>query len=354
MATNTFLENIVSVLGNEYASVVEDGLIGQVSTYIDTGSYALNALLCGSIYGGFPSNKTIMLAGDPSVGKTYFAMSFMADFLSKNPTGQVVFFESEGALSLNMFKSRKMDTSRILVVPVATVQQFRTQAARVLESYKKMKNRPPMMMVLDSLGMLSTSKEIGDAKEGEDTRDMTRAQLIRGAFRILSLEMGVLNVPLIMTNHVSDTIGSYVPTKTTGGGKGGNYAASTVLMISKTREKDGSLVVGNTLKITLAKSRFTREGLQVETSLSYENGLSRYHGLLDFALAAGIWSKEGKFIKIGEEKTFESRIYADPEKYFTPATLDMIDTYTKSAFMFGSEVPATVEETGETDDEAQA
>lgn len=335
--SNDFLKTMKDVVGGDYASLADEGVVGEVSKFIDMGSYALNALVSGSIYGGFPANKIIMLAGEPAVGKTFFALAMVADFMRKNPDGQVVMFESEGAITNDTFSSRGIDRSRVLVVPVVTVQEFRTAALRVLQAYEAIpaKKRPPMLMVLDSLGMLSTAKEIADAAEGKDTRDMTRAQLIRGAFRVLSLKMGVLNVPLIVTNHVSEVIGAYVPTKTTTGGMGANYGASTVVMLTKSRDKDGTAIIGNIIKVTLAKSRFTREGLRVETKLSYEDGLLPYHGLVEMAVEAGVWKKEGSYVMVEGKKLFPSQIYKNPEPYFTKEVMDGIDEYTRSHYMFG-------------------
>ena len=88
--------------------------------------------------------------------------------------------------------------------------------------------RPPMMMVLDSLGILSSEKELADTLAGNDTRDMTKAQLIRGTFRVLTLKLAKVKVPMIVTNHVYEVIGSYIPMKEMGGGSGLKYAASTI------------------------------------------------------------------------------------------------------------------------------
>ena len=113
------------------------------------------------------------------------------------------------------------------------------------------------MFVLDSLGMLSTTKEVEDASAGKETRDMTRAQIVKSIFRILSLKLGQAQIPLIVTNHTYDVVGSYMPTKEMGGGSGLKYAASTIIYLSKSKEKDGTEVVGNIIKCKTFKSRFT-------------------------------------------------------------------------------------------------
>ena len=142
----------------------------------------------------------------------------MREFLKENEKGFVFYFESESAISKQMLSDRGVDTKRIGIIPVATVQEFRTQAIKILDRYMEQKERLPMLFVLDSLGNLSTDKEISDMSDGKDTRDMTRAQLIRGAFRVLTLKLGKAQVALVVTNHVYDVTGAYVPIKKMGGG----------------------------------------------------------------------------------------------------------------------------------------
>ena len=105
-------------------------------------------------------------------------------------------------------------------MPVTTIQEFRQQALRMLNEYNEDGEKPPCMMVLDSLGNLSTTKEIEDMVEGKETRDMTRTQLIRGTFRALSLKLSKAMIPFILTNHTYQVIGSYIPTRDMSGGGG--------------------------------------------------------------------------------------------------------------------------------------
>ena len=172
----SFLNSVIKDLGNEYAAVVTDGIAaGDTASFVDTGSYIFNALVSGSIYGGIPSNKVTALAGESSTGKTFFALSVVRHFLDSNPEGNVIYFESESAISKQMMEERNIDVARVGLVPVVTVQEFRTQAMKIVSEYEKLKesDRPPLLMVLDSLGNLSTSKEMEDSAAGKDTRDMT-------------------------------------------------------------------------------------------------------------------------------------------------------------------------------------
>jgi len=336
----SFLNNVIKELDNEFASIVDEGIAaGDCSSFVDTGSYILNALVSGSIFGGLPQNKVTALAGESSTGKTFFALSIVKNFLEQNPEGQVIYFESESAISKDMMATRNIDVKRVGLVPVTTVQEFRTQSIKVVDEYMKLKkdDRPPLLFVLDSLGMLSTSKEVQDASDGKETRDMTRAQVIKSIFRILSLKLGQAGIPLIVTNHTYEVVGAYVPTKEMGGGTGLKYAASSILFLSKKKEKDGTEQVGNIIKVKAQKSRFTKENSDVETRLYFdERGLDKYYGLLELGEKHGVFERVGNRVKTDSGNVYPSVIYKDPEKYFTPEILQALDECARKEFCYGS------------------
>jgi RecA/RadA recombinase len=335
----SFLNSVIKEIGNEYASVVSDGVTsGDLAGWVDTGSYIFNALVSGSVFGGSPSNKVTALAGESSTGKTFFALSIVRSFLNANPTGNVIYFESESAISKDMMSDRAIDTDRVGLVPVVTVQEFRTQAMKIVSEYEKIKeaDRPPLLMVLDSLGNLSTSKEMEDSAAGKETRDMTRAQVIKSIFRVLTLNLGRANIPLIVTNHTYEVVGAYVPTKEMGGGTGLKYAASNIVFLSKAKEKDGTEVVGNIITATNKKSRFTKENSKVKTRLFYdERGLDRYFGLLELGDEYGVFERVGNRYKIGDKSLYPKQILAEPEKYFTDEVMQALDEAAAKEFKYG-------------------
>ena len=130
-----FLKDIIKETGNEYATLVSEGVeAGDVDSFIDTGSYTLNALLSGSINGGMPSNKITAIAGESATGKTFFALGIVKAFLDENKDAGVIYFESESALTKDLVESRGVDSTRMVVVPVATVQEFRHQSIKVIDN----------------------------------------------------------------------------------------------------------------------------------------------------------------------------------------------------------------------------
>jgi len=331
-----FLKEIVKEVGGEYTKLASD--IDETETYVDTGSYIFNALVSGSIFGGVSGNKITAIAGESSTGKTFFSLAVVKNFLDSNPNAYCLYFDTEAAITKSLLVSRGLDTSRIVVVNVVTIEEFRTKALKAVDMYLKapVEDRKPCMFVLDSLGMLSTSKEITDALNEKEVRDMTKSQLIKGAFRMLTLKLGQANVPLIVTNHTYDVIGAYVPTKEMGGGSGLKYAASTIIYLSKKKEKDGTEVVGNIIKAKTAKSRLSKENKEVEIRLYYdERGLDRYYGLLELGEIGGLWKNVAGRYEIDGKKLYAKQILKESEVYFTEEVMQQLDQIARKEFSYG-------------------
>ena len=336
-----FLKDIIKETGNEYAGLVSDGIdSADVTSFIDTGSYSFNALLSGTIYGGMPSNKITAIAGEAATGKTFFALGICKAFLDKDPEAGIIYFESESAISKQMIEARGIDSKRMVIVPVATVQEFRNQSIKILDKYIEQteKTRKPLMFVLDSLGMLSTTKEMEDTAAGKETRDMTRSQIVKSTFRVLTLKLGRANIPMIMTNHTYDVIGSMFPQKEMGGGSGLKYAASSIIYLSKRKDKEGTEVVGNIIHCKNFKSRLTKENAMIDVKLTYKTGLDKYYGLIELGEEAGVFKKVSTRYEMPDgSKVFGKNINDNPEKYFTKEVLDKIDETAKRKFLYGSD-----------------
>ena len=332
-----FLKEIVKEIGDEFTQIASD--IDETEKFIDTGSYIFNGLVSGSIYGGMSNNKITAIAGESSTGKTFFSIAVVKNFLDSNPDGYCLYFDTEAAITKGLLESRGIDQSRLVVINVVTIEEFRSKALKAVDIYlkKDLSERKPCMFVLDSLGMLSTEKEIKDTLDEKQVRDMTKSQLVKGAFRMLTLKLGQANIPLIVTNHTYDVIGSYVPTKEMGGGSGLKYAASTIIYLSKKKEKDKTEVVGNIIKAKTVKSRLSRENKQVEIRLYYdERGLDRYYGLLELGELGGLWKNVAGRYEIDGKKIYAKNIYAEPDKYFTEDIMNKLDEISKKNFSYGT------------------
>ena len=338
-----FLNDLIKESGNKYASIVDNGLAGSdIGGFVDTGCYIFNAILSGSLYGGIPDNKIIALAGESATGKTYFTLGIVSKFLRDRPDGVVLYFDSEQAVTSDMIKGRGIDPKRVAVMPVSTVEEFRHQAISIVDKYNESpkSEKKPMMIVLDSLGMLSTTKEMTDTADGKDTRDMTRAQVIKATFRVLTLKLGAAGIPMIMTNHTYASVASMFPTKEMSGGAGLKYAASTIIYLSKKKVKEGTDIIGNIVHCKLYKSRLTKENSMVDVMLHYDTGLDPYYGLLTLAEKYDIIKKVSTRYEFPDgSKVFEKHVYKDPTKYFTEDILNQLDQAARKEFMYGAVTP---------------
>ena len=332
-----FLKEIVKEIGDDYTQLASD--IEGSERFIDTGSYIFNAVVSGSIHGGVSSNKITAIAGESSTGKTFFSLAVVKNFLDSNPDGYCLYFDTEAAVNKPLLESRGIELSRLVVVNVVTIEEFRSKALRAVDIYLKtpIDERKPCMFVLDSLGMLSTEKEIRDALDDKQVRDMTKSQLVKVAFRMLTLKLGQANIPLIVTNHTYDVIGSYVPTKEMGGGSGLKYAASTIIYLSKKKEKDGKEVIGNIIKAKTHKSRLSKENKTVEIRLYYdERGLDRYYGLLELGELGGMWKNVAGRYEINGKKIYGKEILKNPTEYFTDDIMEQLDAIARQHFSYGT------------------
>ena len=332
-----FLKDIVKEIGDEYTQLASD--IDETENYVDTGSYIFNGLVSGSIFGGVSSNKITAIAGESSTGKTFFSLAVVKNFLDNDPNAYCLYFDTESAITKSLLEDRGVDTSRLVVINVVTIEQFRTKALKAVDIYLKSKTeeRKPCMFVLDSLGMLSTEKEINDALEDKQVRDMTKSQLVKGAFRMLTLKLGQANIPMIVTNHTYDVIGAYVPTKEMGGGSGLKYASSTIIYLTKKKEKDGKDVIGNLIKAKTAKSRLSKENKDVTVRLFYDDrGLDKYYGLLDLGEIGGLWKNVAGRYEMNGKKVYAKEIYKNPEKYFTSEVMQALDEIAQKEFSYGA------------------
>lgn len=332
----TFARKFLEKIKDENTTLYEDGLTSaEVSGFIDTGCLILNALISGSIYGGMPDNGITVLAGASSTGKSFLALGILKHHLNSSPDAMAMYFDTEGAIKKGMLEERDIDSSRVIASEIDTVQRFTFKTIETLNAYIEEKEKPPFMIILDSLGMLSTTKESTDFETGKEVKDMTRAQAIRSAFRVITLKAAKAKVPVIVTNHTYQSVGLFPTTELSGGG-GIRYSANTIIMLAKSKDKDGKEVVGNFIRAKSFKNRIAKENSEVAMKLSYRTGLDKYYGLIPIAEKYGIIKKVSTRYELPDgTKLFEKQIYADPDRFFTEDILNQIDEACKKEFLYG-------------------
>ena len=351
------------------------GLLGDhnpydVDTWIDTGCYALNAVLSdGDILKGLPKGNKVMIAGESSTAKSIFTSFMIAKYLNQMENSSVVIYETEGSRTIanTLIHGFGIDESRILLHMVGTVEKCRTLMVNYLDKiidekthYKTVitpkgeKKRTKLtkeeikkkidkdgeyneniIFVIDSLGMLSTEKETADVSSGSDKKDMTRAQLLRGFGRTISLKLSQAQSPLVVVNHIYSTMDQYNP-KQISGGDGPKYMADIVLFLTKSKEKEGKEQVGVKIRVYVNKSRYMIENKSVEILINFKRGLYKWSNIVEMAYDFGVFKKDGhSFVMPNGEKVKMKEVVLHPSKYIDAECLELIRTAIKNDFSFG-------------------
>lgn len=282
--------------GFEMGSILENNEFSEVTDWIPTGNYLLNAQLSGTLFGGIANNRSMGIAGDPQTGKSFLCMNIVREAQRKDYN--VIYCDTEGAIDKSGAKKFGIDTTKVRYQPIKTISDFKVFVANLVDKvkgYRKEGADPKIALVLDSLGMLSTDKESGDALKGKSAMDMgIRSKELRSLFRVITLDLTAVKIPLICTNHTTTgNIGGFMPTKEAAGGDGPIFSMSNVIMLSKAQLKEGDTKTGIVVTSTPKKARFTRP-YAVKFHISFMNGMNPYVGLQDFVSWENCGIQRGK------------------------------------------------------------
>ena len=275
--------------GNKFADMTTQN----VATMIDTGCYVFNAIYSGDMTIGFPSDKILMLAGEESVGKTFFTILGHALPLQKQDNRFIFYFDTENAITEEFLINFGLDPAGFRIIRESTVEECRKTMANLLDTIEAQmksstKNKFKCAFILDSLGQLSTLKSMEDSSDGNFKRDFTKQTELKKLFAVLTTRMGLLDIPMVMTNHVYKMIASAVPMNEVSGGSGALYASSVILELKKRQFKDGKTRTGSIIIAKARKSRMIREGQQVSFYLDFVKGLNKWYGVHLLATDAGL------------------------------------------------------------------
>jgi RecA/RadA recombinase len=297
-------KELSKITGFETGSILANNTFSEVDEWIPTGNYLLNAQISGTLFGGVPNTRSFGVMGDPGTGKSFFCLNVVRE--SQKIGYDVIYCDTEGAIDKTSAEKFGIDLQKIRYQPIQTVSQFQTFVANLLDIVKKAKaegQNPKILLVLDSLGMLSTDKEINDAIKGHNAADMgAKAKELRKLFRVITLDLTAAKIPLLCTNHVYAG-GGYLPTKESSGGDGPIFAMSVVSFLSKAQLKDGAgTKTGIIVTSTLKKSRFTIPE-QVKFHISFSHGMNPYVGLQDYVSWEACGIERGKFEEVKNPET---------------------------------------------------
>jgi RecA/RadA recombinase len=307
-------KELSKINGFETGSILSENTFSEVDEWIPTGNYLLNAQLSGTLFGGIPNTRSLGLMGDPGTGKSFVCLNVAREAQKKGY--DVIYCDTEGAIDKSSAIKFGIDANKVRYQPIKTVTEFQTFVANLLELVKKAKAggaNPKIMLILDSLGMLSTDKELRDALEGKNAADMgAKAKELRKLFRVITLDLTAAKIPLVCTNHVYAG-GGFFPTKESSGGDGPIFAMSVISFLSKAQLKEGnsSTKTGIIVTSNLKKSRFTIPE-PVKFHISFANGMNPYVGLQDFISWDACGIGRGKLEEVKNAK-------GEKEMVFTPS-----------------------------------
>jgi RecA/RadA recombinase len=350
---------------NPLGSVMEQSNFSEVTEWIDTGNYHLNACISGSLFGGWPNNRSCSVAGPSGTGKTFLVLNSIKQAI--NMGYSIIYYDSEAAVDKSTMEKFGIDTTKVNYQPVNTVQEFRqsvtTITRRMQEAKRDGADIPKVMIILDSAGNLATQKEIDDAVSGNEKADMTRSKILKSIFRIIMTPMADLKIPFIFTNHTYQTQ-DFISRQVAGGGTGPEYAASIVLFLNKAQLKDSS---GDKAGIIVTakpnKNRFAKPQ-NIKFHLHYTEGMNRFVGLEnyidweDIGITKGVIEKgkkvpkktaRGWICKHLDETVPNSEFFSD--KVFTQEILQKIDEKIHDLFNYSTNTEIDVDELIEAEDE---
>ncbi len=269
--------------------------------WISTGNFALNYLISGDFNKGIPLGKVTVFAGESGAGKSYIC----SGNIIRNAQEQgiyVILVDSENALDESWLHALGVDTSdkKLLKLNMAMIDDVAKTISEFMKEYKAMEDRPKVLFVIDSLGMLLTPTDVNQFEAGDMKGDMGRkpkalTSLVRNTVNMI----GQYNVGLVCTNHTYASQDMFDPDDKISGGQGFIYASSIVVAMRKLKLKtdaDGNKttsVNGIRAACKIMKTRYSKQFETVQVEIPYTTGMSPYSGLVDLFEGKTMLKKEG-------------------------------------------------------------
>jgi len=315
------LNDLMNKLGGD-GDILENASFAKIDEWIPTGYYILNAAFSGSLFGGIPNRRSVAFAGEQGTGKTFLALSCARNAQQMDEPYDILIFDSEGSIDTEFVRKLGVDISRVRVQLISTIEEFNHIAAQINKSFEETiaagKKPPKIMIILDSLGNLSTAKEMNDSTEGIDKRDMTKQQGIRKMFRVNGTKFAKHGIPFIVNNHVYAAIGSFFGGNEISGGGGLKYNASIImeLYLSKFDDDESeenakkknvdAIKTGVVVNIKPSKQRFAKP-IRTKIYIPFYKEPNPYTGLENFLSWENCGIVRGKCLSEKEYQKLEEK-----------------------------------------------
>lgn len=266
----------------ETASLLESKFF-ESKEQIVTDVPAINIALSGSLDGGLQSGLTVV-AGPSKHFKSSICLVMAAAYQKKYADGVILFYDSEFGSPQSYFEAFGVDTNRVIHTPITDIEQLKFD---IMSQLQELKKGDHVMILIDSIGNLASKKEVEDALNEKAVADMSRAKQLKSLFRMVTPHLTMKDLPMVAINHTYQTLEIYSKAQISGG-TGILYSANDAWIISRSQEKDGTELAGYTFTINIEKSRRVKEKSKIPLTVMFDGGITRYSGLLDLALEAGI------------------------------------------------------------------
>jgi RecA/RadA recombinase len=283
------------------AEILSESSFFNIKDCISTELPILNIAFSGDLNGGLVPGLTVV-AGQSKSYKTLLSLYCMKAYFDKYEDSVALLYDSEFGITPEYLEMYGIDASRIIHIPIEHIEQLKFDIVKRLNEIQR---GDKVFVMIDSLGSLSSKKEVDDAVDEKSVADMTRAKSIRSLLRIITPHLTMKDIPCLVINHVYATMELYSKA-VVGGGTSVTYSANQIFIVTRTQEKDGTDLVGYNFTINIEKSRFVKEKSKLTFQVKFNDGISKYSGLMDLALESGhvIKPKNGWYQKVGEDKNY--------------------------------------------------
>ncbi len=279
------LEKILANCNSDMAAIIDESQFFNDVENVPTEIPILNMAFSGRFDCGF-TGGLITIAGPSKHFKSSFGLAAMKAFQTKHKDGIIVFYDSEGGITLEYMRAHGIDTRRVVHDFVTDIEELKHKMVPQLDGLDR---GDPVMLFVDSVGNLSSKREYDNAIEGHTAADYTRAKELKSLTRLINGKLKIKKIPCIMINHSYQTLELYSKS-IVGGGTGIVYSSDTIFMIGRSQDKNDKTkeIEGYTFTITIDKSRFVKEKSKFAISVKYNGGIAKYSGLADIAEELGI------------------------------------------------------------------
>lgn len=279
-------------------SLIKESKVFGKKDVIPTSVPAINVALQAKLDGGMLPGL-LQIAGPSKHFKSAFAVLLAASFLKKYSDGVILFYDSEFGTPQAYFETFGVDMDRVIHTPIKNVEELKFDIMNQLENIEK---EDHVMVIIDSIGNLASKKEVEDALKENTAADMSRAKQMKSLFRMVTPYLNLKDIPLIAVNHTYKEM-SLFPKDIVSGGTGGVYSSDAIWIVGRQQEKDGSDLAGYNFIINIEKSRHVKEKSKIPITVTFDGGIQRWSGMLDWALEGGyvVKPKNGWYQRIDKE-----------------------------------------------------